>query len=75
MGRTSCPGCGATVDVVKDVSTGRMVALDTNLTLADPGVRQYVYMTTEPMVTRVKNTLTSQYYFRAHECIEPPNAA
>ena len=74
MGQTNCPGCGATVHVVRNADTGATVALDQNAGEDfGPNRYRYVHSQREPMVRRVSDQAPG-FYFRAHECIEPPAA-
>jgi hypothetical protein len=66
MGRTNCPACGASVDVVKDLSTGEMVALDPNTT-DDTTVERYVYTAREPQVMPVAQNAAG-FYTPKHDC-------
>jgi hypothetical protein len=66
MGRTNCPACGASVDIVKDLSSDQMVALDLTTT-DDTSVERYVYTAREPQVMPVAQ-MANGFYFARHDC-------
>jgi hypothetical protein len=66
MGRTNCPACGAPVDIVKDVSSDEMVALDLNTT-DDTSIERYVYMARDPQVRPVAQ-MAPGFYTPKHDC-------
>ena len=64
MGQTSCPACGASVNVARDVNTGEVVVLEVNTDASSDAARYRIVSHGPPQLTveRVADDAAGDFY-------------